>query len=49
MSREIRKNILDPLNSCMAKYQIFPRRIDGYNPWETVGKPRLEGNYQTPK
>ncbi|MDB9510336.1 hypothetical protein PN499_03855 [Kamptonema animale CS-326] len=49
ISRAIRKNILDPLNTCIAKHQNFQRRIECYNTLEIFGKPRLEGNSQTTK
>jgi len=44
IGRGLRKNILDPLNTCIGKYQNFQRRSECYNSWETVGKPRLESN-----
>jgi hypothetical protein len=31
ISRNIRKNILDPLNDCIASHQNFQRRLDSYN------------------
>ncbi|MGF1491196.1 MAG: hypothetical protein ACFBSC_01830 [Microcoleaceae cyanobacterium] len=39
ISREIRKNILDPLNTCVAEYQNFQRRISCYQIQE---KPMIE-------
>ncbi len=44
IGRELRKNILDPLNTCIGKYQNFQRRIESYNTWGNFEKPRLEGN-----
>lgn len=49
IGRELRQNILDPLNTCIGKYQNFQRRIECYNTWGDFEKTRLKDNSKTNK